>query len=448
MVKELFLGKKEREEYAIWAALLIAIEPWSMFLSRGAFEANLAMSFFLMGAYFLLLGVRKYYALLLGGFFWGLTLWTYNSYRVFTPLMFVSFMIMFWHELKKIGVARIIFFVFTFLVFLIPMLWQMFGAEGVARYGLVKIIDEGAIGKIIDLRNASKFDPVLTRLLYNRPVYFFIQFIKNYWSHFSPDFLALKGGSHYQFSVPRMGLLYLVDIPFLIYGFWWLVKRIDRRVLFLFAWVFIAPIPSSLTREAPHVLRSITFLPIPMILTAVGVTNVKFRKATKGMTYFFFIFSLLVLFFAYMREYFVDYRIKYANSWQYGYKEVVELVMNQYADFDQILITKRYGEPHEFILFHSGWNPDSFQTDPNLIRFYQSNWYWVDKFDRFYFVNDWLVQDGMMKKIFRLESGDSVDCINKKCLLVTGGGVLPGSWRKFETIKSLDGMVMFEIYEN
>jgi len=84
-------------------------------------------------------------------------------------------------------------------------------------------------------------------------------------------------------------------------------------------------------------------------------------------------------------------------------------------------------------------------NDPNLIRFYQSNWYWVDAFDKFYFVNDWEIpSEGTT---FVLESKKEVDCSNTSCLLITSPGNYPYGWNKLDTIKFLDDTPAFEIYE-
>ena len=112
-------------------------------------------------------------------------------------------------------------------------------------------------------------------------------------------------------------------------------------------------------------------------------------------------------------------------------------------------MTKKYGEPQEFVLFYWPWDPESYRTDPNLNRFYQSNWYWVDGFDKFYFVNDWEIP-AAFDEDFVLESGGNVKCqmSNVKCLLITSPGNVPEGWEKMETINFLDGQPAFEIYDN
>jgi hypothetical protein len=183
-----------------------------------------------------------------------------------------------------------------------------------------------------------------------------------------------------------------------------------------------------------------------MILTAIGVNN--FYDWLKRKNYWriiFLVIYLILLFVSlgdYLKIYFVDYSKQYSWSWQYGYKEVVDYAKEKYSKYDKIVITKKYGEPHEFFLFYWPWNPNEFMNDPNLIRFYQSDWYWVDRFDKFYFVNDWQVKE------MKLESGDGIDCQNSKCLLITSQDNYFGKWNKLETINFLNGEVAFEIYEN
>lgn len=101
-------------------------------------------------------------------------------------------------------------------------------------------------------------------------------------------------------------------------------------------------------------------------------------------------------------------------------------------------------------------DPRSFQDDKHLIRFYQSNWYWVDRFDKFYFVNDWDIAPPALPEdipvnyghYFYLESGERVDCLIDKCLLITSPKNVPPGWSKLEMVYFLDGNSAFEILEN
>jgi len=54
---------------ALLSAFLVTIEPWSLFLSRGAFEANLGFALFVIGVYFFLKGLKNPKYLILNSIF-------------------------------------------------------------------------------------------------------------------------------------------------------------------------------------------------------------------------------------------------------------------------------------------------------------------------------------------------------------------------------------------
>jgi 4-amino-4-deoxy-L-arabinose transferase-like glycosyltransferase len=452
---ELFKNKK----IANISALLIAVEPWSLFLSRGAFEANLALFFIVVAVYCFLRSLRDsrpYFYLLPFTFLIGLSVWTYNSARIFVPILIITLILIYWKELlssyrnnKRTFAFCLLPFAFLFL----PMFIQLLQPIGQARYGKVSIVDSGATAKINEARNASKLPPILNRLVNNKVTYFGITFVKNWVSHYSADFLFLKGGSDYQFSVPGRGILYWIDILPIIVGLLWLVIKKSKANILIITWFLLSPIPSAITNEAPHVLRAIVMLPAPMIIAAIGLTKIADwlrKRFSVSQTLFFAIYAVVIFGFLenYLVSYFTSYRTDYSWSWQYGYQQIVDYAKEHYSDYDKIIVTKKYGEPHEFFLFFWPWNSTKYNTDPNLIRFFQSDWYWVDRFDKFYFVNDWQIPRD--KGIFVLESKkETVDCTKGlKCLLVASPGNYPAGWNKLETVNFLNSDPAFELLDN
>ncbi len=439
LVKKLF----NKEKLALLSAFLVAIEPWSLFLSRGAFEANLSLALIIAGVYLFTTKNKLLSFLLLG-----LSLWTYNSARVFVPLLLASLI-----AIYRINSKKIILPILLFMVFFLPMVYQLFHTVGVARYGKVAILDEGGINKILDIRSKMNLPTPMPRLISNKITYFSAFFVKNYFSHFSPKFLFFKGGTNYQFNIPNRGLIYLINLPFFVLGLIYLIRNYkEKNCQLILFWLILSPIASSLTREAPHTLRSIVMLPMPMIITALGFSLIKEKKwITAG-----YMFVLTLFLGSYLDVYFNNYRVNYSWSWQYGYREVVSYIKENYEKYDKIIITKKYGEPHEFLLFYLKYDPSKYANDVNLIRFNQSDWYWVDRFDKFYFVNDWEVPK--TGNDFVLESGSTVHCSpaspsqggpsTDHCLLITSPDNYPNGWKKLETINFVDGKPAFEMYAN
>jgi 4-amino-4-deoxy-L-arabinose transferase-like glycosyltransferase len=424
------IGKKlaKSQWVGLLSALLAAVSPWGLFLSRVAVEANLGAFLFALGVWFLLSNQH-----LLTAFLWGLTLHTYNSARLLAPLLTL---IICWQLFRKKEVKKAASILVIFLLFLLPVINQFLSQSGTARFFWVSLIDQGAINRINEARVASTLPPLLARLIHNKGTYFMSHFLTNYISHFSPSFLFFSGGSHYQFSMPDFGLLFLVTAPFLLLGL------LTNRHWFLFIWFFVAFVPSAITRDSPHVLRSILVLPLPMILTSLGLqkTNQYLKKKSLfGGKLLFTVFVLVVLisFGVWWRGYWQGYRLGYSWSWQYGYREIIDYVKENYDQYDKIFISKTRGEPHIFFLFYWPWDPKSYQTDPNLVRYFQSDWYWVDGFDKFVFLNDWEV-------IEKLKNSKTQKL---KTLLITSPGNYPEGWKQIKTIDFLDGRTAFEILE-
>lgn len=427
------LELSKNKKWALLSATLLAISPWHFFLSRIALEANLALSFFLIGFYFLLTGLKKHLMLLPASIMFGLSIFTYNSARIFVPLFLFLYLILQWKQLKfsKIAIlSAIIFGIFLAVGFYLALF-----QDSSARYYWVRILDEGAISFLDQARNTSTWPDLITKLIYNRPTYFIYNFILNYSKHLSFNFLALAGGSNYQFSLPGMGLMYLVELPLLIYG---LLKLLKNKTGWIFVfWFLIAPIPSALTREAPHALRSIFMIGALQVITAFGIISLSqvLEKQKKFLSISLSIIAFLILVngMFYLKNYFTDYPQEYSQAWQYGYKEAIKEVELNYNNYPKIFFTKHYGEAHIFYLFHTKYDPSLYQNNETLVRDSHTNWRWVDQLDKIYFINDWEMVEKM-----KAESN---------ALVIASPGNVPENSRKLKTIYFLDGSVAFEIVE-
>jgi len=388
-----------KQNYVAIIALLITVfSPSTVFLSRIALEANLFLLIFFISVYFL---ITKKYSL--SSFFYALSLFTYNSSRVILPFYLIILLFLIIrnkYPLKK-NIHKFLFLFLTILIFA----FQTFQSTGQARYKWVTLIDQGAINQINELR------PKYSRILVNKITFFIYSATKNYIAHFNPSYLFFKGGSHYQFSLPNFYLISPFFLPFLIIGLYKLFTSIRKNnlnnFLIIFFCLLIAPLPSSITRDAPHVLRSIVFIPSVIIVISLSFANLKKKNSLLALLFI----SLVLLFsqFKFWHQYQI-YAKDYSSSWQHGYQEAIFYIKENYHDYDQIIFTKKYGEPHEFILFHWPWDPSSYQEDSNLKRDFYSDWYWVDSFDKFKFINDWDIKketENITKKTLLISSPDN-----------------------------------------
>jgi len=83
------------EFMGLTSALLLAISPWHLHFSRGAWEVNLATTFILLGTWLFLKWLKnpKIIFLLLFTLNFTLSLYTYQSARVIAPLLGLGFLI-------------------------------------------------------------------------------------------------------------------------------------------------------------------------------------------------------------------------------------------------------------------------------------------------------------------------------------------------------------------
>lgn len=446
-------GITKKVNVGLFSAFLFAIEPWSVFTSRFVLQSNLSVLLLIVSAAFFVNRDRNklFFPLSIASLF--LTLFAYHSTRIFSPIFLLGVMFIFHEEVivffRKNKILGILlgFVIFSFFVLVGIILSD---PKARARGNVLFIIDQGAINKIDSERNTSHLPLVVRNLIYNRPTYFFIQFSKNYLSYFSPKFLFLDGGTQYQFSIPGHGIINPVEMPFFYIGLvivlFKCIKNKNFRLVLL--WTMLSPIPASLTNESYTVVRATTMLPIPELLSSISIFWLMERINKKY--YFvlsFIFFATLYLFLeSYFINYFTNYRTNYSWSWQYGYKEVVDYVANNYGKYNQIIVTKKYGEPHEYFLFFLKYDPLKYQSDKSKITFFQSDWWWVDHFDKFWFVNDWQIPKA--GSTFITESRVKVDCRILRCLLVSSPGNAPSGWHKIYVVNFLDGKVGFELYEN
>lgn len=442
----LTLGITKKENISLLSSLLVAIGPWYFFPSRFLIQSNLSVFFLITSAAFFVNRQKKKIFLPVSFLLFFLTLFSYHTTRIFSPIFLLVVTLIYRKEIKSKFI-----YLFIFLFFIVST-YILVSPGATARGNVLFIINQSAVNKIIELRNSSNLPNIVKRVIYNRPVYFVETFAKNYVTYFSPKFLFFKGGTQYQFSLPGFGLVYPVCLPFFYVGLIFVIfKSIksksdeEKKVFrFLLSWTLLSPIPASLTNESYAVIRATTMLPAVEILAAIGAYFVldKISERYKLYASVFFILSLILFAESYFYYYFSSYAKDYSWSWQYGYKQATDFIRDNYGKYNKILVTKKYGEPHEFLLYYLRYDPLKYQSDKYKIAFFQSNWYWVDRFDKFYFLNDWQVKDLVT------ESKIDVGCKREKCLLVTSQGNSPKGWHRIDKIKYLDGKTVFEIYEN
>ena len=383
----------KNRKVSLISALLLAISPWHIQLTRASLESSLAMGLVVGGLLFFLKGLKNNSYLYVSAILFGFSIYTYNAERVFTPL-FIAFLALLYRKRLFSGktIKKTLFAGFIFLIFVFRLIPTLFNDEAQSRYKLVSFVDDpGFVLRINESRGNLDLPGPLPKLVHNKATHFVYRFGGNFLTHFSPSFLFIKGAGHHQHHVQGIGQLYLIEAPFLLAGLYFLFKKQKKETRRLFiGWIVLAAVPVSITFDSiPHALRNLVVLPSYQLLCGYGFVTLTglFRKRNwvKKSLVFVAVLALTFQFIYYLNLYFVEYSIKYSRDWQYGYKQVLEYVYENQDKYDRVIISRHFGEPHIFTLFWLKYSPEKYQTIDNLVRYQANDWVWVTKFDKYLF---------------------------------------------------------------
>ena len=96
-------GLPRGESVALLSAFLLVISPWHINLSRAAFEANVASFFIVAGVWLFLAAIQnKKWLLLLSVSSFVLSIYTFNTARIVSPILFILLSLIFWKGLWRI----------------------------------------------------------------------------------------------------------------------------------------------------------------------------------------------------------------------------------------------------------------------------------------------------------------------------------------------------------
>lgn len=440
LAKELF----KNDWVALASSFALAISPWHIQLTRASFESSFSVFWVTLGVWLFVKGFsdKKYW-------FWSMipfviSIYTYNAARVFTPLFLLVLFLIFRKEILK-NIKVFLIALVLFILSLIPIITFFISGQATARLRLVSITDDPGFEQRINVARGSTHLPEpLPRLIHNKVTHFVYVYVGNYLSHFTPDYLFIHGAPHKQHHVQGIGEFYAIQAPFILIGFYLIFRRKNRWRWLITSWLLLAFVPAAITVDSiPNALRTLLAVIPYELVTGYGlIESYKFLDKKRLAKILFVVVAAAALFAqmrSYLNNFYNIYPKLYSRDWQYGYKQVVNYIGKHYGDYDLIVFSRAYGEPHMFTLFFLNWDPAKYQNDPNLDRFEAYNWIWVLKFDKFYFPD--LGDPGThYQDVVNANRG-------KKILFVGKQGDFPDNLPRLLTVDFLNGDRVFEIVE-
>ncbi len=379
------------EKIGLFASLLMAISPWHVHLSRASFEAGLALLFFELSAlsFVRYLKHKTQASLLLATCYMLLAIYTYNSARILVPLFAFTYLFLFRHHFRRLS-KRSAFILFSILLLVLPAYLQLTKPEARIRLNTLSILNnQGFLQQIGESRGYTRLPSPLPQLIHNKYTHLAYTVFFNYLKTFSTEFLFFQGSHYTQRSVQGMGLLYLFELPLLIFGFYQLHRQHSQLAKFIiYPWLLLAPLPSAITIDAPAALRSLNLLPSLLLIEALGSVYLFKLIRSKSIILKLTLTTFILWNIAYFGyRLFYVYPVKYASDWQWGYRQAVTHSMQFYDSVNKIYFTTKYGEPYMYFLFYTQYDPHRFQTGRVERVVDKYGWVHVVSFDKFYFTD-------------------------------------------------------------
>lgn len=390
LYKLIFLLSKS-QKLSLISAFVLSASPWHIHFSRGAWESSAALAFILIGTYFFFKSIKEKFTLnlSLSVLFYVLSCYCYHSARIVAPLLLLSLFLIYLKFLIK-KLPQIFIPIIIGVLLIIPVAISFLNNGGTTRFGGVGLTaDQGPVNRANELINQHSSLNQFIRTIHNKRILYLISWGEKYFSHFNPNFLFINGDEVPRSKVPDMGQLYLIELPLLILGIVFVIKSklfSSRVKKFIFSFLFIAPLASSLTFQAPSALRSLPLV-IPLSIFIAG-----------GIFYLFEIFKkhskpiLIILIIAYLYSvsyyldsYFIHYPKRYPFAWQYGFDSLVPYLESQKGNYDNIYITNKYDQPYILFLFFSKYPPSQIQSQIQLTPPDEFGFSTVLGFDNYHF---------------------------------------------------------------
>lgn len=351
----LIARQTKNRQLAIISSFILATSPFHIHFSRGAWETNLNTFLILLGI-FLFTQRRYFYSSLI----FGLTLWTYQSAKLLTPLIILSLIVLFPPRQIKSIFFR---FILPFSFFLLPIIAGIVFSTDANRLRVISLLSYSRPVSEQQLIT-NEGSPTDYSLFYQPAIFLTRNFLSRYFNHFSPQFLFTIGDwQNSRHSAVYSGQFLILLLPFLLFGIFQKPKSKSPLHTLMLIWLLIAPLPAALTRDSVSSVRSHTLI-IPLIFfIALGVTSLTTKlKLPPNLSLISLALLLLLPLYLYLELYYNHTAKKNPTEYLYGYQSAINYTIKEQSKYDQIIFTPFYGQPYIFYLFFSQYPPLKYQA--------------------------------------------------------------------------------------
>src|SRR5258708_5973983 len=296
---------------------LLSISPWHIDLSRGTQEVIMAFCFSIVTIYFFLLAYKqKPNQIIYICFFLSfiLSLYAYPSVKVFLPIVLVC-------SLCIEGLTKKITLKKSLLLFGIIMLGIgiISPLTDSTRFNAVSIFTNQQTQLVLNekIGAATNYASAFTiRIFNNKLLDYIYDFSSNYTVYFSGNFLFLGENEPERYRIPFTGMLFPIEIIFLIIGGFctFVNKKLQHAGIFMAMLLLAAPIPAAATsQEVPSITRSFAMVLPLLYFISLGILRCFEIMKRKKLAQVFILLSVVLIYMYSFSYFWFNYTIMQGN---------------------------------------------------------------------------------------------------------------------------------------
>jgi 4-amino-4-deoxy-L-arabinose transferase-like glycosyltransferase len=350
---------------SILSILVFTFSAWHLQLSRFAYEGGFALLLFLLGIYtFILVEKDKYKMLYLSLFIFLLAFNSYSGTKlILIPVMFI----LVWYKYKDLIKKQIIITILSVIViFFLFFLLSKF--QNAASYGGQQFFfqDNATKAQSVELERRASFTPkYIEELYHNKFTYWSGIFLNHYLRAFSPEYLFTSQEGNGIFAMWYRGQLYLVELPLILLGLFYLFKNKRKEFILLVSFLIVAPLPSGLgANPITYTVRSSFMLPWLMILIGSGIYSISFFIKSLKLKILLYVMLLAVYTYSiggYLNQYYYEWMSYGSKYYSKTTQDLVFLVGEKKKEYSQIIVV---GAEKNIFLHYTFYN----SMDPKIVQ--------------------------------------------------------------------------------
>lgn len=360
----IWIGKK----IGYFAAFVAATNPYLIYFSRGAWEANVSLMLTLAGIYLFLKALYKPRFLVFSAILFALTFLMYQGAKLSTTIVLGLLIATNWKEFWKIRPKYLFKSAMLGLILSLPILLSLFNGQA-QRLTIFSIFSYPRPQAEIQMYQDGYFT-----LFHSDQLNYFRMVMSRWFNFYSGQFLFFAGDTaNPVHTPPYQGVLLLVDFIFLPIGLFTIFKSkvVSRKVLwFIVGWLVFAPFSAAISRDQTNAVRSLNAAIPLVIIISLGLNSVAEwlnGRMAKWLT-FSLIFTFYLLPFTYFLDsYFIHLPAHNSNFWRYGYREAISYLIPIESKYQHIIFEQSFNQPYIYFLFYKQYDPYKWQSQSNLV---------------------------------------------------------------------------------